>query len=204
LLVGAALAATTEVVSCLQLACAAPIDPHSAIEKQTTAPDRANPDIRTGYTVRAIEAAARHELESFVHYVPEIITLTGLFAAREFEPSISDDNHKMYSGPDRCAYPDSYLRTLDGTKDECWVAKPGMVEREFLTLPFFALSAWGLIILTIASLPRLYGRWRVRRWLRRVGAQGVGRSAASSRGVAAHTRRRSSSRRKARPRSYAG
>jgi hypothetical protein len=215
------LAAVVETILCLQTAGAAPIpalDPHSGesvyggppsftasslLEKKTIPPDPpsdvASAHIAAEGTLYSIEATGRRGAGLFSDHVPTIASVSGLFDSKEFELNVADDKRK-YSASTRCVYPDSYLRTRGGGEDDCGVVNPD--ESEVLTLPFLAILGWGLVIVTVTGLYNVCGNWRVRRWLRRVGAQGV--SAARQRGVARRTARRSSSRSKPRSRRYAG
>jgi hypothetical protein len=215
------LAAAVETILCLQTASAAPIpaiDPRSGesvhggppsftasslLEKKTIPPDPPS-DVPSAHiaaegTLYSIEATGRRGAGLFFDHFPTIASVSGLFDSKEFELNVADDKHK-YSASTTCVYPDSYLRTLGGGEDDCGVVNPD--ESEVLTLPFLAILGWGLVIVTVAGLYNFCGDWRVRRSLRRVGAQGV--SAAKRRGVARGTARRSSSRSKPRSRRYAG
>ena len=215
------LAAAAATILCLQTVSAAPIsaiDPHSGEpvhggppsftafslrEKKTTPSDPPSdvPSVHISVegTLYSIEASGWRGAGLFFDHLSTIASVSGLFDSREFELNVSDDKHK-YSISTTCVYPDSYLRTLDGGEDDCGVVNPD--ESEVFTLPFLAILGWGLVIVTVAGLYNLCGNWRVRRWLRRVGAQGVG--GAKRRGVARGTSRRSSSRSKQRSRRYAG
>jgi hypothetical protein len=207
------------VVLCSLMVSAAPIstiDLHSAgllraapqSFRKTDTPepsvDAPNPNTPTYDSIDPVETTAWREAELLVHDFPQITALSGLFDSKEFELSVSDDNYKKYSKPSTCVYPDSFLRTLDGGKDDCDALKPGAGESDFPALPFLAISGWALVILTVAGLYHLYGNWRVRRWLRRVGAQGGGARAANPRGIPERMARRSTSRGKPHHRRYAG
>jgi hypothetical protein len=215
------LAAAVKTILCLQTAGAAPlpaIDPHSGdsvhgdpppftasslLEKKTIPPDPPSdvPSVHIAAegTLYSIEATGWRGAGLFFDHFSTIASVSGLFDSGEFELNVSDDKHK-YSSSTSCVYPDSYLRTLDGGQDDCGVVNPD--ESEVFTLPFLAILGWGLVIVTVAGLYNLCGNWRVRRSLRRVGAQGIG--AARQRSIAPGTARRSSSRRKPRSRRYAG
>jgi len=223
LAVNVILAATVETILCLQTVSAAPIsaiDPHSGepvhggppsftasplLEKKTIPSDPLidvpSVHIPAEGTLYSIEAMGWRGAKLFFDHFPTIASLSGLFDSREFELNVSDDKHK-YSASTTCVYPDSYLRTLGGGEDDCGVVNPD--ESEVLTLPFLAILGWGLVIVTVAGLYNFYANRRVRRWFRRVGAQGVGVGAARQRGNARGTARRSSSRSKPRSRRYAG
>jgi len=216
------LAAAAATILYLQTVSAAPIsaiDPHSGesargdpppltvsylLEKKTIRSDSPidlpSVHISAEGTLYSIEATGSRGAGLFFDHFSTIASVSGLFDSREFELNVSDDTHK-YSASTTCIYPDSYLHTLGGGEDECEVVNPD--ESEVLTLPFLAILGWGLVIVTVAGLYNFCGNWRIRRWLRRVGAQGVGVGAAKRRGVARGTARRSSSRSKPRSRRYA-
>ena len=216
------LAAAVETFLCLQTVSAAPIsaiDPHSGesvhgdppsftassfVAKKSISSDPLidvpSAHIPAEGTLSSIAATGWRGAKLFFDHFSTIASVSGLFDSREFELNVSDDTHK-YSASTTCIYPDSYLHTLGGGEDECEVVNPD--ESEVLTLPFLAILGWGLVIVTVAGLYNFCGNWRIRRWLRRVGAQGVGVGAAKRRGVARGTARRSSSRSKPRSRRYA-
>jgi hypothetical protein len=221
LAVNVILAAAAATILCLQTVSAAPIsaiDPHSGetvcgdpppltvsylLEKKTIRSDSPidlpSVHISAEGTLYSIEATGSRGAGLFFDHFSTIASVSGLFDSGQFELNVSDDKHK-YSASTTCVYPDSYLRTLDGGEDDCGVVNPD--ESEVFTLPFLAILGWGLVIVTVTGLYNLCGNWRVRRWLRRVGAQGVG--GAKRRGVARGTARRSSSRNGPRSRRYAG
>jgi len=223
LAVNVILAAAAATILCLQTVSAAPIsaiDPHSGepvhggppsftafslLEKKTTPSDPPSdvPSVHISVegTLYSIEASGWRGAGLFFDHLSTIASVSGLFDSREFELNVADDKHK-YSASTTCVYPDSYLRTLGGGEDDCGVVSPG--QSEVLTLPFLAILGWGLVIVTVAGLYNFCGNWRVRRSLRRVGAQGVGAGVARQRGNARGTTRRSSSRSKQRSRRYAG
>jgi hypothetical protein len=217
------LAAAAETILCLQTVSAAPIsaiDPHSgewvhggppsftagSLLVKKTSPSDPLIDVPSAHilaegTLYSIEATGWRGAGLFFGHFPTIASESGLFASREFELNVADDKHK-YSVSTTCVYPDSYLRTLGGGKDECGVVNPD--ESEVFTLPFLAILGWGFVIVTVAGLYNFYANRRVRRWSRRVGAQGVGVGAERQRGNARGTARRSSSRNGPRSRRYAG
>src|ERR1700730_13582011 len=196
------LAAAVETFLCLQTVSAAPIsaiDPHSGesvhgdppsftassfVAKKSISSDPLidvpSAHIPAEGTLSSIAATGWRGAKLFFGHFPTIASESGLFASREFELNFADDKHK-YSVSTTCVYPDSYLRTLGGGKDECGVVYPD--ESEVFTLPFLAILGWGLVIVTVAGLYNFYANRRVRRWFRRVGAQGVGVGAARQRGV---------------------
>jgi hypothetical protein len=118
--------------------------------------------------------------------------------------SATDDKFDVFVDPGACVYPDSFLRILAGGRDNCSFLKPGTDESEVLTLPFLALSGWAFLISGVAALHYFHRNWRVRRWLRRMQAQGLAPSAASPRRSPQHRERRSSRRDRASSRRYAG
>jgi len=118
--------------------------------------------------------------------------------------SETDVKFAVFVNPTACVYPDSFLRTLAGGRDDCGLLKPGPDEAEFLTLPFLAVSGWVLVISGVAGLHYLHRNWRVRRWLRRMQAQGLAPSAASPRRSSQRRERRSSRHDRAGSRRYAG
>jgi hypothetical protein len=120
-----------------------------------------------------IKAITRGEPEPLANSLVGVTAVSDLFDAREFELSLLDENYKLYSDAGTCVYPESYLRTLAGGEDECGVLKPGAGDPEGFGLPFLALSGWALLILAVAGLHYAYGNWRVRRWRRRLLAQGI-------------------------------
>ena len=128
----------------------------------------------------------------------------GWFDDRELKLSAAgDDKSDMFVDPAACVYPDAYLRSLAGGRDDCGLLKPGADEYEILTLPFLALSAWVLVICAIAGLHHFYRNWRVWRWLRSMRAQGLVPSGNWRRRL--HRRhRRSSQHRRTASRRYAG
>jgi len=129
----------------------------------------------------------------------------GWFDERELKLSAVGDKSDMFVDPNACVYPDSYLRTLGGGRDDCGVLKPGTDDSEMLTLPFLALLGWVLVIGAVAALNHFHRNWRVRRWLRRMRAQGLAPSATESPPLPRRRARRSSSRHgRAGSRRYAG
>jgi hypothetical protein len=113
------------------------------------------------------------------------------FDSREFEFSAADHNPTAFSDAGGCVYPDSYLRSLGGGPDECRVLLPGDDRSAIVTLPFLAASGWVLAICGIAGLRRAYGKWRIRRWVRRLHALGLVFLSADSRSLNSRGRSRS-------------
>jgi hypothetical protein len=98
----------------------------------------------------------------------------GWFDGRELKLGAAGaDKSDMFVDPTACIYPEAYLRSLAGGRDDCGVLKPGQDETETLTLPFLALSGWMMVICAVAALYHFHRNWRVRRWLRRMEAQGL-------------------------------
>ncbi|HEY1430709.1 MAG TPA: hypothetical protein VGF39_03655 [Stellaceae bacterium] len=118
--------------------------------------------------------------------------------------SATDDKFDVLVDPSACVYPDSFLRILAGGRDDCGFLNPGTDESEILTLPFLALSGWILVICVVAALYYFHRNWRVRRWLRRMQAQGFVRSPARSLRSSGHRAHRSGRRHRAGSRRYAG
>jgi len=207
LAVNVMLAAAAATILCPQSVSAAPIsatDPHSGEAVHGGSPSFTASSLIPGVhipaaegTLYSIEATGWRGAGLFFEHFPTIALVSSWFDSREFELNVADDKYK-YSASTTCVYPDSYLRTLGGGADDCGVVNSD--ESEVLTLPFLAILGWGLVIVTVAGLYNVYGNWRVRRWFRRAGAQGVGVGARRPRGMA----RRSSSRSKPRSRRYAG
>ena len=113
---------------------------------------------------------------------PQTDSLDGWFDERELKLGApGDDKSDMFVDPTACIYPEAYLRSLAGGRDDCGVLKPGRDETETLTLPFLALSGWVLVIGAVAALHHFHHNWRVRRWLRRMEAQGLAPSGTHSR-----------------------
>ena len=148
---------------------------------------------------RPIDPAAAIDL------APQTDSFGGWFDERELKLGVpSDDKSNLFVDPTACVYPDAYLRSLAGGRDDCATLKPGEDESETLTLPFLALSGWILVICAVAALHYFYRHWRVRKWLRRMEAEGLVRSGTNSRRPSHHRRRRSSQRSGASSRGYAG
>jgi hypothetical protein len=153
--------------------------------------------------VRAGNSVER-DAEPFAAGLSSTPSVEGLFRSREFELSITEEEYKRHSSPAPCVSSESILRRLAGGAEDCPAIRPGIVESEFFNLPVLAICGWGLVVLAVAGLYRLYGIWRVRRWLRRMRAQGFVPSAVTARRLPGRRARRSSSRSKSRPRRYAG
>jgi hypothetical protein len=168
-----------------------PFNTHSDIEEAITTSD-------------PIRATTRDDAEQFVNSLAPLISPSDLFDTREFGLGLFDANYKLYSDAGTCVYPESYLRTLAGGEDECGVLKPGGDESEGFGLPFLALSGWALVILAAAGLHYAYGNWRVRRWRRRLLAQGIVMNMPNRRRIARSKPGKSSSRAKSPHRRYAG
>ncbi len=116
----------------------------------------------------------------------------------------SDGKTDMFVDPAACVYPDAYLRSLAGGRDDCSLLKPGTDESETFTLPFLALTVWAVLIGSIAALHHFYRNWRLWRWLRSMRAQGLVTNATSWRRPPHRRHRRSSRHRRTASRRYAG
>jgi hypothetical protein len=134
----------------------------------------------------------------------EAVPSHGWFDETELKLSATDDKFDVLVDPSACVYPDSFLRILAGGRDDCGFLNPGTDESEILTLPFLALSGWILVICVVAALYYFHRNWRVRRWLRRMQAQGFVRSPARSLRSSGHRAHRSGRRHRAGSRRYAG
>jgi hypothetical protein len=129
----------------------------------------------------------------------------GWFDGRELRLSAAgDDKSDMFVDPTACVYPDAYLRSLAGGRDDCALLKPGTDESEILTLPFLALSAWVVIICAIAALHHFHRNWRLWWWLRSMRAQGLAPSGTNWRRPLQRRRHRSSRHGRTASRRYAG
>ena len=146
----------------------------------------------------------QRDAESFTAGVSSTPSVEGLFRSREFELSITEEEYKRHSPAVSCINSESILRRLAGGAEDCPAIKPGIEESEFFNLPVLAILGWGLVVLAVAGLYRLYGLWRVRWWLRRMSAQGFVPSTVMARRVPGRRARRSSPRSRSRPRRYAG
>ena len=116
----------------------------------------------------------------------------------------SDGKTDMFVDPAACVYPDAYLRSLAGGRDDCGLLNPGTDESEILTLPFLALSAWVVVICAIAALHHFHRNWLVWRWLRSMRAQGLVPIATNWRRPAQRRHRQSSRHGRTASRRYAG
>jgi hypothetical protein len=131
--------------------------------------------------------------------------IPGWFDKRELKLGAADDDKSaMFVDPAACVYPDAFLRSLVGGRDDCGLLKPGANESEILTLPFLALSAWVVVICAIAGLHHFYRHWRVWRWLRSMRAKGLVPSGTNWRRPPQRRHRRSSRHRRTASRRYAG
>jgi hypothetical protein len=129
----------------------------------------------------------------------------GWFDDRDLKLSAAgDDKSDMFVDPTACVYPDAYLRSLAGGRDDCTLLKPGSDESEILTLPFLALSAWILVICAIAAAHHFRRNWRLWRWLRSMRAQGLVPSGTNWRRPPQRRHRRSSRHGRIASRRYAG
>ena len=131
--------------------------------------------------------------------------IAGWFDRRELKlGAAGDDKSAMFVDPAACVYPDAFLRSLAGGRDDCGLLTPGADESKILTLPFLALSVWVLMISAITALHYFHRNWRVWRWLRSMRARGLAPSATNWRRPPQHRHRRSSRHRRIASRRYAG
>ena len=129
----------------------------------------------------------------------------GWFDERELKLSAAGDNKSdMFVDLAACVYPDVFLRSLAGGRDDCGLLKPGADELGILTLPFLALSAWVVVICAIAALHHFHRNWRLWRWLRSMRAKGLVPSETSWRRPPQRRRRRSSRHGRTASRRYTG
>jgi hypothetical protein len=136
---------------------AAPL-PSLGVETQTAHPYSIDPAV----AVPANDAA------------PGAEPIAGWFDERELKLSAGgDDKSEMFVDPAACVYPDAFLRSLAGGRDDCGLLKPGTDESDILTLPFLAVSAWVVSICAIAALHHFHRNWRLWRWLSSMRAQGL-------------------------------
>lgn len=158
-------------------------------ETNTTHPHSIDPAATAG----AIDAAA------------EADPIAGWYDLRELKLSpAGGDKSDMFVDPNACVYPDAFLRSLAGGRDDCSLLKPGTDESEIFNLPFLALTAWVVLIGAIAALHHFYRNWRLWRWLRSMRAQGLVTNATSWRRPPHRRHRRSSRHGRTASRRYAG
>jgi hypothetical protein len=139
-----------------------------------------------------------------IDVTPPADAIRGWFDERELKLGTGDDKSDMFVDPTACVYPDAYLRSLAGGRDDCATLTPGESESETPTLPLLALMTWILVVCAVAALYHFHRSWRVRRWLHRMEAQGLVPSGTSSRRPPPRRRRRSSRQGRAGSRGYAG
>ena len=133
-------------------------------------PPLAGAETRTAHPHSIDPAAAAGAIDATAEADP----IAGWFDKRELKlGAAGDDKSAMFVDPAACVYPDAFLRSLAGGRDDCGLLKPGADESEILTLPFLALSAWVLVICGVAGLHHFYRNWRLWRWLRSMRAQGL-------------------------------
>jgi hypothetical protein len=129
----------------------------------------------------------------------------GWFDDRELKLSAAgDDKSDIFVDPTACVYPDAYLRSLAGGRNDCALLKPGTDDAEIPTLPLLALSTWVVVICAIAALHHFHRNWRLWRWLRSMRAQGLVPSGTNSRRPPRRRHRRSSRHGRTASRRYAG
>jgi hypothetical protein len=163
--------------------------PLLGVETRTAQPHSIDPAATAG----AIAAAA------------EADPIAGWFDKRELKLGpAGDDKSDMFVDPAACVYPDAFLRSLAGGRDDCGLLKPGADVSEILTLPFLALSAWVLVICGMAALHYFHRNWRLWRWLRSMRAQGLAPSGTNWRRPPHRRHRRSSRHGRTAARRYAG
>ena len=163
--------------------------PLAGAETRAAPPHSIDPAAAAG----AIDAAA------------EADPVVGWFDKRELKLGpAGDDKSDMFVDPAACVYPDAFLRSLAGGRDDCGFLKPGADVSEILTLPFLALSAWVLVICGMAALHYFHRNWRLWRWLRSMRAQGLVSSTTNWRRPPQRPHRRSSRQRRTASRRYAG
>jgi hypothetical protein len=208
LAISAVVGAAMETVLCMPTVSAAPVavsDGHSAELRAEAPTDSGNPGLDgSASRAPAEDSIVTRGAEMLATDLLSSPWVEGLLRSREFELSITEDEYKRHSPPAPCLNSESFLRRLAGGADDCPAFKPGADESEVFNLPFVAICGWILIVLTVAGLHRLYGIWRVRRWLRRMRALGVMPSAANPRRLHRRGARRSGSRGKSRSGRYAG
>jgi hypothetical protein len=207
LVISAVLGAALGTLFCMPTAGAAPVSAGAAnpIELTAEAPaETSDPGLEAQASRKRAGNPVERDAEPFTAGLWSTPPIEGLFRSREFELSISEEEYKRHSPAVSCVNSESILRRLAGGAEDCPAIKPGIEESEFFNLPVLAIFGWGLVVLAVAGLYRLYGLWRVRRWLRRMRAQGFVPSAVAVRRVPGRRVRRSGSRSRSRPRRYAG
>jgi len=180
---------------------AAPLVEAPPAELLAGPPPPAGEEAKTAYPHSIDPAAAAAAIAA----APEADSSAGWFGHIELKSSAAgDDKAGMFVDPAACVYPDAFLRSLAGGRDDCGLLKPGADQSEFLTLPFLALSAWVVLIGAIAALHHFHRDWRLRRWLRNMKARGLVPSSANSRRHIHRRERRSSRHGRTASRRYAG
>ena len=203
LVIIAVLAAALPAVLSMQTAgpAAAPLVEAQPAEFLVAPPPLAGAETRTAHPHSIDPAAAAGAIDAAAEADPT----AGWFDERELKLSAAgDDKSDMFVDPTACVYPDAFLRSLAGGRDDCGLLKPGTDESEILTLPFLALSAWVLVICAIAALHHFHRNWRLWRWLRSMRAQGLVPSGTNWRRPPQRRHRRSSRHGRTASRRYAG
>jgi hypothetical protein len=95
------------------------------------------------------------------------------FGVGGLELNAFDDKSDTRTDPGDCLHPEDDLRIAGDGSGACRALRPGTDETTIFTLPTLAVSAWALIIAAVAGTHHLYRRWRLRRWLQRLRAQGL-------------------------------
>lgn len=208
LAISAVVGAAMQAALCMPTVSAAPVSVPYGLSAEQRAETPSDPGDRepeaSASGTPAADLVSVGYAETLATDLPSARWIDGLFRSREVELSITEDEYKRHSPPASCVNSESFLRRLAGGAEDCPAMKPGTDESDVFSLPFLAICGWVVIVLAIAGLHRFYGIWRVRRWLRRMRAQGFLPSGANPRRIRARGARRSTSRGKSRSRRYAG
>jgi hypothetical protein len=179
---------------------AAPLVERQPAEFLVAPPPSLGAETQTAHPYSIDPAAAVFAIDA----LPGAEPIAGWFDERELKPNAAgDDKSDMVVDPAGCVYPDAFLRSLAGGRDDCGLLKPGADVSEILTLPFLALSAWVVVICAIAALYHFHRNWRLWRWLRGMRALGLVPSATNWRHPSEGRHRRSSRHRRTASRRYA-
>jgi hypothetical protein len=203
LVIIAVLAAALPVVLSMQIAGpgAAPLVEAQPAEFLLGPPPIAGAEARAAKPHTIDPAAAAGAIEATGESDP----IAGWFDRQELKLSAAgDDKSEMFVDPTACVYPDAFLRSLAGGRDDCGLLRPGIDASEILTLPFLALSGWVVVVCGIAGLYYFHRNWRLWRWLRSMRAQGLAPIATNWRRPPQRRHRRSSRHGRTASRRYAG